>query len=143
MKTFKVLVALAAIVMFNISCEQEEELTPVTNVNDLILGHWVVSELTKGNSILTDEVNGYDFYCTNDGHMTVTGNGKNFPGNWSCMNTNSGDTVYRIRIMGCNANDILSECMDDWHLMNTDSLHCYFTSHEASHQRKMTWERVN
>lgn len=143
MKTFKVLVALVVVMAFSISCDPDESLTPVNHPNDLILGQWRVSELTKGNTVLTDDIAGYSFYCSNNGQMTISGNGQNYNGNWSCMNTNSADTVYQIRIMGCNANHILSECMDDWHLLNYDSLHCYFTSHEASHHRTMTWERVN
>jgi len=143
MRPFIILVALAAIMVFTSSCEQEEELTPVNNAKDIILGQWGVSELTKGNHILTEEVSGYTFYCTSNGHMSVTGNGKTFDGNWLCMNANSADTVYRIKVMGCNFNDILSECMEDWHLINYDSMYCYFTSHEASHDKTMTWKRVN
>lgn len=142
MKTFRILVALLAMVTFNMACEQEEELKPVNNPNDLIIGNWSVGELIKGNDVLTDDVSGYTFNCSPGGQLQVNGHGKNFNGNWTCMSSSTVDTVYRIRIMGCNDDDIVSECMDDWHLMNMDSLHCYFTSHDASHQRKMTWERV-
>jgi len=140
MGTFKLIISLLTCSVIIVACENEDYINPVSNADKLLIGNWNLSELVKGNEDLTSEVSGYVFSCTPGGGMTVQGHGKNFNGNWTCMDTTHG--VYNLRIMGCNSNDVLNECMDDWQIIQEDSVHCYFTSHDPSHHRSMTWERI-
>jgi len=139
MKSFKFFISLFVISLLYISCEQEDPYP--TDISNLIIGNWTVSSFIKSNDEIANQFAGYTFYCTNNGGMSIQGNGKNYNCNWEHMNNN--DSTYHFQVMGCGPNSVLLECVDDWDLMDHDSLHCYFTSHDPEHHRSMVWDRKN
>jgi hypothetical protein len=139
MKSFKIIITLFVVSLLYVSCDKEK--TPPVYTDNLILGDWTVSSFLKNNNEIASQFAGYTFYCTENGGMSIQGNGKNYNCNWSNMNNN--DSLFNFQIMGCGQNSPLYDCIDDWNLVSQDSLHCTFTSHNPDHHRTMTWDRKN
>jgi hypothetical protein len=134
MKHFNIISTFLLLALFASACEKDNSTTPTV---DPIVGTWKVSSFIKGSDDLTNQFTGFTFICTENGNMTIQGNGRNYNCNWSGMDNDHSE--FNINIMGCDNDSVLWECDDDWNLTQQDSDHCYFSSHDSDHHRTMTW----
>jgi hypothetical protein len=142
-KTMKYLKIISAILLFTFifqSCKKDSTSPTSSTTTDQIVGNWKVSSFVKDSIDLTSQFANYTFSCTSSGAMTIHDNGNSYDCNWSGMN--SDHSMYNFHVMGCDDNSVLWECDDDWDLINHDSTHCYFTTHNPNHHSSMTWIKI-
>jgi hypothetical protein len=137
MKNIKIVSILFLFAILGNACNKDCNNTPTSSTSEPISGSWRINSFIKDSVDLTNQFNGYNMNCNNNGRMMVQGNGSNYSSAWKWNDANH--TICNFRIMGCDKNSVLLEMDNDWDFTNIDSNHCQFSINNNYNHINMTW----